>query len=73
MENIDRQRLSDRVLEALQMSLAQDDLSISEILAHALELALTRGAGGEDFVERREFSSDVEQAFNDLDELRSKV
>lgn len=64
------ERLSDHVLKALQMALAQKDLTIADSLSHALEMALTRGAGGKGFVERREFTIEVENAFTQLEALR---
>lgn len=52
------------------MALAQKDLAIADILSRALEMAMTRGAGGRDFIERREFTDEVEVALNKLDALR---
>ena len=46
-------RLSDRILSALQLSVEQKDVDISELLKRALDLSMTRNSGGEDFVERR--------------------
>ena len=66
-------RLSDKVLEALNLALEQEDLGIAEMLINALELALTRGAGGSEFVERRDFSHDIESALEKYDSLRKKV
>lgn len=63
-------RLSDEILKALALALSQKDLAISELLARALEHAITRNAGGKDFVERREFESEVETAFDQLAALR---
>ncbi len=63
-------RLSDKVLEALELSLAQKDVAISELLCRSLEMAMTRGAGGKGFVERREFSDAVEKALQRLSELK---
>lgn len=64
------ERLSDRILEALDLSIRQRDVEISSVLARALEMAMTRGAGGRDFVERREFTDEVEKTLLALDELR---
>ena len=66
------QRLSDHVLQALDLAVKQNDLTLSEHLSNALELAMTRGAGGSDFVERREFSKDVEGVLRAYNELRQK-
>lgn len=65
------QRLSDKILPALNLALEQKDLSIAELLNRALEQALTRGAGGKDFVERREFTAEVEKALETLEALRA--
>ncbi|HCS22454.1 MAG TPA: hypothetical protein DIW20_01790, partial [Rhodospirillaceae bacterium] len=56
------QRLSDLILEALTLSLEQKDVVISDILSRALEMSITRNAGGRDFIERRDLSQDVESA-----------
>ncbi len=64
------ERLSDEILSALTLSLEQKDLAVAELLSRALEMAMTRGAGGKDFVERRSFSQGVEKALNALDALR---
>lgn len=66
-------RLSDRVLYALQLSLEQKDLQISEILNHALEESLTRKAGGKGFVERREFTAEYDAAMDLLKNLRERT
>ena len=65
-------RLSDRILSALQLSLSQEDVKISELLTRALELAMTRNTGGGEFVERREYPPEIEEAMNKLEELRAK-
>ena len=66
-------RLSDRVLEALNLAIEQDDVDIAEMLVSTLELAVTRGAGGPDFVERRDFSEDMEKALDKFDELKVRL
>ncbi len=66
-------RLSDKILDALMLSLEQKDLPISDLLTRALEMTMTRGAGGRDFIERRDFSTDVEKALADLDSLKKLV
>ncbi|MCB1537701.1 MAG: hypothetical protein H6865_05140 [Rhodospirillales bacterium] len=63
-------RLSDRVLYALQLSLEQNDLVVSERLARALEIALTRTPDGHRYVERRDFTTDYDAAMKTLDKLR---
>ena len=64
------ERLSDTILKALILSLEQKDVAISDLLSRALEMAMTRGAGGKDFVERREFTAEVESALDQLEALR---
>ena len=65
------QRLSDKILDAFKLSLDQKDADIAEMLNRALQMAMTRGAGGKDFVERREFADDVEQALEKYEILRA--
>lgn len=65
-------RLSDRILSALELSLEQDDLRIAEMLTSALEMSMTRNAGGGDFVERREYPPEIEAAMDRLYALKSK-
>jgi len=55
-------RLSDKVLEALEMAIQQHDLDIAILLDHALEKAMTRNTGGGDFVERRTYTERMEAA-----------
>lgn len=64
-------RLSDRILSALELSLEQEDLQISETLNHALQLAMTRNSGGGEFVERRDYPPEVEAAMNKLDAIKA--
>ncbi len=74
MENKEAyKRLSDKVLEALKLALEQEDVAISEVLNRALEMSLTRGAGGDNFVERREFSEEIEAALDKFEELQRKA
>lgn len=49
-------RLSDRIVHALELAVEQGDADISLVLAGALEMALTRQAGGQGFKERRDYS-----------------
>jgi hypothetical protein len=69
MEN---QRLSDRIVFALELAVDQGDYKTGELLTRALELAMTRMSGGGDFTERREYSEQVESLMNRLDDLRAK-
>ena len=64
------ERLSDRILTALELAIRQEDVTIADMLANALEMSLTRGAGGKDFVERRDFSDDVQNALEGFEKLR---
>jgi hypothetical protein len=64
------ERLSDAVLNAMRLAVEQKDLAISDLLSLALDRAMTRGAGGKDFVERREFTDEVESVLQKLAELR---
>ena len=75
-EDIDRPiepRLSTRILHALNLSLDQGDIEVSEYLARALELAMTRMSGGGEFVERRDFPQEIEQALDKLTELKKNA
>jgi hypothetical protein len=63
-------RLADWILDALKVALDQKDLAVADLLMSALELTMTRGAGGKDFTERRDFSAEVEEAMNQRDALR---
>ena len=69
-KNKNNERLGDRILLALTLALEQKDTAISDLLGRALEMSLTRGAGGKDFVERRDFTADVESSLLQLDTLR---
>jgi len=64
------ERLGDRILVALALALEQKDAAISDLLGRALEMSLTRGAGGKGFVERRDFTDDVKKCLLRLDALR---
>ncbi len=65
-------RLSDRILSALELSLEQDDIKISELLTKALDLAMTRNTGGGEFIERRDYPPEIEAAMGILNDLRDK-
>lgn len=67
------QRLSDLILEALTLALEQKDVVISDILSRALEMSITRNAGGRDFIERRDLSKDVELALEKLYALKREA
>lgn len=70
--NREQIRLSDRILSSLELALDQNDLKIAELLTRALEQAMTRNTGGGEFVERRDYPPEIEQAMNKLYELRDK-
>ncbi|MFP4098040.1 MAG: hypothetical protein ACLFP8_04610 [Alphaproteobacteria bacterium] len=74
MSDLNREqiRLSDRILSALELSLEQDDLKISELLTRALEQSMTRNTGGGEFIERRDYPPEIETAMTKLYELRDK-
>ena len=65
-------RLSDRILSALQLALAQDDVQIAKTLVLALEMSMTRNTGGGEFIERRDYSQDIEDAMTRLNEIKNK-
>lgn len=74
MDNEDKDaiRLSDRILSALELSLAQKDLKISEMLTRALEQSMTRNTGGGEFIERRDYPPEIEEAMDKLYALRDQ-
>jgi len=63
------QRLSDRILSALELSIEQGDLTISEFLRKALDLSMTRNAGGGAFIEKRDYPDVIQRAMEDLHNL----
>lgn len=63
-------RLGDRILSALELALDQGDLKISELLAAALDVTLTRNITAEGYVERRDYPPELERAMIRLEELR---
>lgn len=68
-----KDRLSDRILFALELALQQQDLELSEVLNKALEMAMTRNTGGGEFIERRDYPKEVEDALNHLRSLKIKI
>lgn len=64
------QRLSDLILQAMHLALDQKDVAIADLLSRAMEMSLTRNAGGRNFIERRDLSKDVELALEKLAQLR---
>lgn len=71
-EEYNKIRLSDRILMALELSLSQKDLKISELLTQALELSMTRNTGGGEFIERRDYPPEMEEAMDKLVALRTE-
>lgn len=67
-----KDRLSDRILFALELALEQQDLELSEALLNALELAMTRNTGGGEFIERRDYPREIETAIEQLRKLKKK-
>ncbi len=63
-------RLSDLVTQAMRLALDQKDVAIADILSRALEMSLTRNAGGRNFIERRELSAEIDKALDDLISLK---
>ena len=68
----DKIRLSDRILSALELSLEQKDIKIAEQLVRALEMSMTRNAGGGEFVERRDYPPEIDRAMSKLYDLRDE-
>ncbi len=66
----ERARLSDKIFEAFIIALNQRDVAIAELLSRAIELSITRSAGGGEFVERRTYPADLEAALARLDALK---
>lgn len=64
-------RLSDRILFALELALDQGDVAIADMLARALEMAMTRNTGGGEFVERRDYPPSMEAAMARLASLKA--
>ncbi len=66
-----KDRLSDRILYALELALQQQDLELSEALNKSLEMAMTRNTGGGEFIERRDYPREIEAALVQLRGLKS--
>jgi hypothetical protein len=69
---INKSRLSDRILEAMELALEQHDPEIAEILNRALDLSMTRNTGGGEFIERRDYPKIIEDAITHLKQLQGK-
>ncbi len=69
--NRDYARLSDLIVEALQLAIRQKDVAIGDMLSRALEMSLTRNAGIRDFVERRESLDEVRRILGEMADLKN--
>ncbi len=69
--NLDHERMSDRILYALELAIEQKDIDIAENLKLALEKAMTRNTGGGMFVERRDYPERIQNALDGLKSLKS--
>lgn len=65
-----RIRLSDRILTALELAVTQEDLKVSEYLVNALDLSMTRNTGGGEFIERRDYSNEMQAAMDQFSKLK---
>ncbi len=72
VSNINKQRLSDRILYALALAIEQEDVKTADALAKAMELSMTRNSGGGQFVERREYPKYIEDMMNKLKALKKQ-
>lgn len=57
MPNREHERLSDRIMTALNLAIQQNDTETAQMLRRALDMSMTRNSGGHDFVERRTLNS----------------
>jgi|MDSW01.2.fsa_nt_gb hypothetical protein len=66
-------RLSDRILFAMELALAQEDVETADTLRMALEKSITRNTGGGVFIERRDYPARAQKAFDKLFELKANA
>lgn len=71
-ESAEKLRLSDLILQALQLSINQEDVAISDLLKQALDLSMTRNSGGSEFVERRVYPDEINEALQNLYSIRGE-
>ena len=71
--SIEKLRLGDRILTALELAIEQEDIQIAEILHKALDLSMTRNTGGGEFFERRDYPLNVEKALEKLETLQKQA
>ncbi len=69
--NLNHERMSDRILYALELAIEQQDIEIAESLKLALEKAMTRNTGGGMFVERRDYPERIQKALEKFHDLKS--
>ena len=69
---LNKARLSDRIFYALSLAIEQEDIKLSDALVLALELSMTRNTGGGEFVERRDYPPEIEQALDKLRDLKRR-
>jgi len=62
-----KRRLADLILVALECAIEQRDETIAALLLQALDLSMTRGAGGPNFTERRTVPPAIARALERLD------
>ncbi len=67
-----KSRLSDRILEAMELALQQGDAEVAELLSRAMDLSMTRNTGGGEFIERRDYPKVIEDAIAMLRQLQGK-
>ncbi len=65
-------RLSDRIVTALELAIAQGNLPVAEHLNAALEQSLTH-VGGRDVIDHRDVPEQFFALIEKLDELRRRV
>ncbi len=70
-KNLDHERMSDRILYALELAIEQKDIDIAQNLKLALEKSMTRNTGGGMFVERRDYPLRIQTALDRLHLLKS--
>lgn len=67
---LSKTRLSDRIFFALQLANDQKDIQTATILVSALDMAMTRNAGGGEFVERRDYPESFIQELDRFQKLK---
>ncbi len=65
-------RLSDLISQALNLAVEQGDIEISDKLLATIDVAMTRNAGGGEFVERRSYPAEIEAAIERLNQLKAE-